>query len=315
MRLAEPADGGFAAVIGAVVHDDEHPGRVLVLRLAHDLADQVHERGDAGGARGGGEHLPGVYVERGQQGEGAVADVFVLDPHGLAGRGRGGGVAAAAGLDGRLGVDGQDPVAGPQPLALVKPLVKVQDHGRLGFEVRVAGVDPGPVLPGLDRVLGQDPQDRGRRELVVPRPAFVSSASSSGPVQRDSGTPVAAGSWQASATTAARVSSLIRRGRPERGRSVSPSRPRPANRPRHLRTVSTVIRRSAAIRALSRPRAAASTICARSRSRCAVLAPADAFLQGLALSGGQRDRHRARQRHDSSQGKSQRVIRSPGTGS
>jgi hypothetical protein len=90
--------------------------------------------------------------------------------------------------------------------------------------------------------------------------ARVTSASSSGPVHRDSGTPVAAGSWQASATTAARVSSLIRRGRPDRGRSASPSKPRPANRPRHLRAVSTVIRRSAAIRALSRPRAAASTI-------------------------------------------------------
>jgi hypothetical protein len=106
-----------------------------------------------------------------------------------------------------------------------------------------------------------------------PGPALMTSASSSGPVQRDSGTPVAAGSWQASATTAARVSSLIRRGRPRRGRSASPSRPRPANRPRHLRTVSTVICRSAAIRALSRPRAAASTICARSRSRQAVFAP------------------------------------------
>ncbi len=100
-----------------------------------------------------------------------------------------------------------------------------------------------------------------------PAPALVTSASSSGPVQRDSGTPVAAGSWQASATTAARVSSLIRRGRPQRGRSASPARPRPANRPRHLRTVSTEIRRSAAIRALSWPCAAASTICARSRSR------------------------------------------------
>ena len=119
-------------------------------------------------AGGGGEHFPGVQVERGQQGQGTVPDVFVLDPRGLAGRGRGGGAAAAAGLDGRLGVHGQDAVAGPQPLALVKPLVQVQDHGRLGGEVRVARGDPRLVLPGLDRVLGQDPQHRGHRELDRP---------------------------------------------------------------------------------------------------------------------------------------------------
>jgi CBS domain-containing protein len=31
---------------------------------------------------------------------------------------------------------------------------------RFGLEVRVAGVDPRLVLPRLDRVLSQDPQDR-----------------------------------------------------------------------------------------------------------------------------------------------------------
>ena len=96
-----------------------------------------------------------------------MPDVFVLDPGGLAAPGRGGGVAAAAGLDRGLGVHGQDAVAGPQPPALVKPLVQVQDHGRLRGEVRGARGDPRLVLPGLDRVLGQDPQHRGHRQLTA----------------------------------------------------------------------------------------------------------------------------------------------------
>jgi len=104
-------------------------------------------------------------------------------------------------------------------------------------------------------------------EMGPARPRAASSPASSGPVQRDSGTPVAAGSWQASATTAARFAALIRRGRPDRGRSASPSRRRTANRPRHLRAVSSLMRRSRAIRALEHPIAAASTICARNRSR------------------------------------------------
>ncbi|HLQ57561.1 MAG TPA: hypothetical protein VK162_25235 [Streptosporangiaceae bacterium] len=49
--------------------------------------------------------VPGAHVQGGEQGEGALAPVFVLDPHRLAGRGRSGGVAAGAGLDGGLGVE------------------------------------------------------------------------------------------------------------------------------------------------------------------------------------------------------------------
>jgi hypothetical protein len=53
-----------------------------------------------------------VHVQGGQQGQGAVPDVLVLDPYRPAAPGRDGGEAAAASLDGRLGIDGQDPVAG-----------------------------------------------------------------------------------------------------------------------------------------------------------------------------------------------------------
>src|SRR6185437_3328756 len=115
----QPADGGLAAVVRAVVHDDEHPGRVLVLRPGHDLPGEVHERLDPGGKRGGAEYLPGAHVQAGEQGEGALALVLVLVADGPAGRGGQGGVQAAAGIDLRLGVEGQDPVTGTERLALV----------------------------------------------------------------------------------------------------------------------------------------------------------------------------------------------------
>jgi hypothetical protein len=201
-----------------------------------------------------------------------VADVFVLDPDGRAARGRDGGAAPAAGLDGGLGVHRQDPVARLEPRALVNPWYRSKITAALAAQSGSRGEIQDWYCQGLTGCSAKirSTEDADSLQSV---PAQVSSASSSGPIQRDSGPPVAAGNWQASATTAARVSSLIRRGRPERGRSLSPPRPRAANWPRHLRTVSTVIRRSAAIRALPRPQAAASTIWARSRSRCAVFAP------------------------------------------
>ena len=145
------------------------------------------------------------------------------------------------------------------------------------------------------RIRSTDDTEIGRGQA---RP--VSSAASSGPVHRDSGTPVAAGSWQASATTAARSASLIRRGRPDRGRSLSPSRPRAANRPRHLRTVSTLIPQVRGDpRVVPAARGSQHDLRPQPVPVRRLRAP-DAFLQGRALAGGQRDRHRAKQRHGSS---------------
>jgi hypothetical protein len=63
-------------------------------------------------------------------------------------------------------------------------------------------------------------------------------------------------------------SSLIDRGFPGRGSSCNPSKPRRANRPRHLPTVEPVQPNSAAISVLERPSAAASTIRHRNANAC-----------------------------------------------
>ena len=249
--IAQSLDGFLPAVVGAVVHDDEHPAGAGAGSGAHDLVHQGHERGDPGGLGAGGGHFAGVHVQGGQQRGGAFALVFVLDAHRLPGRGWAGGVDAGAGLDGGLGVDGDDAVAWPQRLALPEPLAEVEDDGHLGGEVWVAGEDPRLVPPELDRVLGEDPAHAGGRDRADHAPRAASPAASSGQLQRASGTPVTAGSWQASAQTSARSSSLIRRGRPVRGRSDRPSNPRAVNRPRHLRTVSQVMPRRRAIAALA----------------------------------------------------------------
>jgi hypothetical protein len=68
---------------------------------------------------------------------------------------------------------------------------------------------------------------------------------------------------------------------PGPGRSFSPPSPCRANRPRHLRAMSSLTPRPAAIRVLGCLRAAASTICARTRSRCGVLAPRAGFFKVL----------------------------------
>jgi hypothetical protein len=70
--------------------------------------------------------------------------------------------------------------------------------------------------------------------------------------------------------TRSTCSSVIVRGFPGRGSSCNPSKPRRANRPRHLLTVLWLQPSSAAISVLARPSAAANTIRHRSASACAL---------------------------------------------
>ncbi len=69
-------------------------------------------------------------------------------------------------------------------------------------------------------------------ETVSVIPRVISSAASSGQDHCDSGTPVSAGNWQASAVASAICTGVKWAGRPERLRSARAGSPPCANRPR-----------------------------------------------------------------------------------
>src|SRR5262249_49490321 len=159
----DPGERGGAAVGGAVVGDPEHPAGAGVRLGGHDLLDQPGERGDPGGGLAPAGDLPAADVPGGQVGQGAAALVVVLDAHRAGLAGRQGGVAAAAGLDGGLLIGADDVVVAARRRAVPGPGVRVERPGGLYRELRVADRDPGPVLPGLERVTGEPAADGGRR--------------------------------------------------------------------------------------------------------------------------------------------------------
>jgi hypothetical protein len=57
-------------------------------------------------------------------------------------------------------------VVGTERLALPGAGVQVKDAFGLDGEVGVADRDPGPVLPGFDRVVGEDAPHGGRRDRI-----------------------------------------------------------------------------------------------------------------------------------------------------
>ncbi len=156
----EPADAGGTAMRGAVVQDPEDAVGVVVRGLGHDLGDEALERRDAGRGLAAAEELGAMDVPGGQVGPGAPAVIFVFHPHGrprLRGAGR---MAAHPGLDAGLLVGAEHEVLRVQGFSRPLPGVQVEDPPGLGGEVRIAGKDPGPVLPRADGVFVKPPPHR-----------------------------------------------------------------------------------------------------------------------------------------------------------
>ena len=90
-----------------------------------------------------------VDVVGGQVGQGAEAVVLALGPHRPPRPWREREVDAHAGLDAGLLIGAEHVVVLAERLPFPFPLVEVQDAGGFEGEVRVAGENPRPVLPGL----------------------------------------------------------------------------------------------------------------------------------------------------------------------
>ena len=149
---------------GAVVDDPEHAPGGGVGCAGHDLVDEPVEGVDAGGGLAAAEYLGAVHIPGGQVGQGAAAGVFVFDTRRAVWRRWRAGVLADAGLDGGLLIGADDVLVSCQRGVAETAGVQVEHTRGLGSEVGVAGEDPGPVLPGFDRIGGKPAPDGGARD-------------------------------------------------------------------------------------------------------------------------------------------------------
>ncbi len=128
--------------------------------------DQVGEGLDPGRGRGGADHLGAVHVVGGEVGQGAATGVLELDPAGTPRSGWLSVVAPSQGLELGLLIGADHVLVLAERAALPLAGVQVQHSGGLDLELGVAGEDPGPVLPRLDRVGRQPPPYRAGRDRL-----------------------------------------------------------------------------------------------------------------------------------------------------
>jgi len=169
VSVLQAFDRCVAAVRGAVVDDHEHASGLAVGLDRHELLDQRVERLDPVFRGAAIEQLRAAGVPSSEVAQSAASFVLVLDALAALDGWRGGQrpVLAVAGLDRWLLIAADDVVAGVQQLALPAPRVQVEDPAGLGGEVRIAGEDPGALLPWLDRILGEPAPDRDPGDLLA----------------------------------------------------------------------------------------------------------------------------------------------------
>ena len=107
--------------------------------------------------------------------------------------------ARTVSLDARLLGRTYDKFLVPDGLAFEAPGIRVEHPCRLGGEIGVTREYPRAVQPRPDGVVPDRPPHRRRRDEGNDRRVGRAPRAGSALLQRDSRTPVVAGSWQASA--------------------------------------------------------------------------------------------------------------------
>ena len=200
------------------------------------------------------DHLAGGGVQRGEQVDGAVPDVVVAAPLGHPGDHRQHRRGPLQRLDLRLLIDREDRRVRRRRQVQADHVADLVDEQRVRGDLEVLGP------PGLQPERPPDPVHVSARSPTC-------RASS----RLDQCVAPSGASSRVRTTTSSTWASVIVRGTPGRGSSLSPSSRRARNRFRHLLTVLPADAQPAATAILVFPSAQASTIRARSASPCAVL--------------------------------------------
>ena len=186
-------DGGIPAMHRAIVEDEEDTMGRPVRWLRQDLRDESIEGRNAGPGLAATEEPGPMHVPSGEVGQRTTPLVFMFDPRRLARPSRPRGMGPYPRLDAGLLVSTQDIFVRTQRVPVPLAVVEVQNPVGLRLEVRIAGEDPGAMIPGAQGVLLQPTPHRTPTDLGhdPSRHDFASDLGGTEAGQRDT-----AVSWQ-----------------------------------------------------------------------------------------------------------------------
>jgi len=146
---------------GAVIHNPKDALGGFVGFLTHDLSEEALGWGNAAFLLTAAEELSVVDVPSRQIAPSAMAKIFVFDAHRAARSRWQGGLLTPSGLNAGFLICRDHEFRTMEGFALPEPGIEIEDAPGLASEIRIAGKNPTPMLPGTKGV-GTEPTPQGR---------------------------------------------------------------------------------------------------------------------------------------------------------